>query len=117
MDLPLILWRLTYLVERDDFMNPSRDPEGVELEYLNRTDALNGREVIEIGCGNGRLIWRYAESVSSVVGIDPDFCSVVEAATNRPDNVETRAAFVHGEAENLPFAVEAFECAVLAWSL
>ena len=44
-------------------MDPVRDPEGIEIEYLNRTGVINGRNVIEIGCGDGRItmgnLYRY----------------------------------------------------------
>jgi ubiquinone/menaquinone biosynthesis C-methylase UbiE len=119
-------------------MEPIRDPEGIEIEYLNRTGAIHGRKVVEIGCGNGRLIWRYANIAASVVGVDPDFERLTKALTKRPDKVptkcrrsaenlgkprqtsatvETWAAFAQTEAERLPFPDEAFESAFLAWSL
>ena len=41
-------------------MDPERDLEGIEVEYLNKTGAIDGRRLLEIGCGNGRLAWRYA---------------------------------------------------------
>ena len=98
-------------------MEPIRDPEGIEIEYLNRTGAIHGRKVVEIGCGNGRLIWRYANIAASVVGVDPDSERLTEALTKRPETVETWAAFAQTEAETLPFPDEAFESAFLAWSL
>ena len=109
---------------RDDFMEPIRDPEGIEIEYLNRTGAIHGRKVVEIGCGNGRLIWRYANIAVSAVGVDPKSERLAEALTTRPDKVpktsatvQTWAAFAQAEAESLPFADEAFECAIFGWSL
>ena len=98
-------------------MEPVRDPEGIEIEYLNRTGAIHGRKVVEIGCGNGRLIWRYANHAASVVGVDPDSERLSEAGTTRPETVETWAAFAQADAETLPFPGEAFECAILGWSL
>ena len=98
-------------------MDPIRDPEGIEIEFLNRTGAVHGRKVVEIGCGNGRLIWRYANLAASVVGVDPDSERLAEALTTRPKTVETWAAFAQTEAEMLPFPDEAFETAFLAWSL
>ena len=105
-------------------MDPVRDPEGVEIEFLKRTGVIHGRKVVEIGCGNGRLIWRYANLAASVVGVDPDSERLAEALTTRPDKVpktsatvETWSAFAQAEAESLPFPDEAFECAIFAWSL
>ena len=32
---------------------------------------LGGAEVLEIGCGDGRLTWRYAERAAYVTAIEP----------------------------------------------
>jgi len=98
-------------------MEPVRDPEGIETEFLKRTGVIHGRKVVEIGCGNGRLTWRYADYAASAVGVDPDSERLAEVLTTRPETVETWAAFAQAEAEILPFPDEAFECAILAWSL
>jgi cyclopropane fatty-acyl-phospholipid synthase-like methyltransferase len=37
------------------------DPEGNETDALFALVELEGQEVLEIGCGDGRLTWRYAE--------------------------------------------------------
>ena len=102
---------------REDFIDLICDPEGIEIEVLKRTGAINGRKVLEIGCGNGRLTWRYANFAASAVGVDPDHERLAETFTTRPETVETWVAFTQAEAETLPFPDEAFECAILAWSL
>ena len=98
-------------------MEPERDPEGVEVEYLARTGALQKRKVLEIGCGNGRLIWRYADNAKAVAGIDPDFEPLSEAIASRPESLATPLLVAHAEAVALPFGTETFESAILAWSL
>jgi len=32
---------------------------------------FSGKDVLEIGCGNGRVTWCYADSVASVLAVDP----------------------------------------------
>ena len=98
-------------------MDPIRDPEGIEIEYLDKTGAICGRKVIEIGCGDGRLTWRYANSAAAVAGVDPDFEQVAAAGTGRPEAVQTPVLFTQAEAGALPFPAESFESAILAWSL
>ena len=98
-------------------MDPIYDPEGIEIEVLNRTGAIDGRHVLEIGCGDGRLLWRIADVATSAVGVDLDAEGVAEAATMRPEAVETPAAFMLAGAETLPFSDAAFECVILGWSL
>ncbi|MFN2105274.1 MAG: class I SAM-dependent methyltransferase [Candidatus Promineifilaceae bacterium] len=98
-------------------MEPVRDPEGIEIEILREIGNLYSCSVLEIGCGNGRLIWRYADSVSSIVGIDPDIKKLAEAVTARPPALDTHIIFAQTQAEDLPFADERFETAIFGWSL
>jgi ubiquinone/menaquinone biosynthesis C-methylase UbiE len=98
-------------------MEPVRDPEGKEIEILRETGSLHGRSLLEIGCGNGRLIWRYADSVPSIVGIDPDIEKLAEAVAARPSALDTHMIFAQTQAEDLPFADECFESAIFGWSL
>ncbi len=98
-------------------MQPIRDPEGIEIEFLQRTGAVCGRKVIEIGCGDGRLTWRYANLAASVAGVDPDFERLAETSTARPETAGEPIPFSQAVAEMLPFRDEAFESAIFAWSL
>lgn len=98
-------------------MEPIRDPEGIETEILRKTGCLHGSSVLEIGCGKGRLIWRYADSVSSIVGIDPDIEKLVEAVAARPSALDMDIHFAQTQAEALPFADELFENVIFGWSL
>ena len=98
-------------------MEPTRDPEGVEIEFLEWTGSIDGRKVLEIGFGNGRLAWRYAENARLVAGVDPDVDKLAEAASSRPEILETPLLFTQAEAETLPFPNACFESVLLAWSL
>lgn len=99
-------------------MKPERDPEGIEIEFLQKTGGVTGRKVLEIGCGDGRLIRRYAASAALVVGVDPDAEKLAEAlqqaAGSRP---QQPLILAQSQAEDLPFADAAFESVLLAWSL
>lgn len=98
-------------------MDPLRDPEENEITYLNQLGLLDDARVLEIGCGNGRLTWRYASRPASVTGLDPDPDRLAAALAERPSALTDKVDFLLGNAERLPFAKETFDVAILAWSL
>jgi cyclopropane fatty-acyl-phospholipid synthase-like methyltransferase len=53
-------------------MPNQKDPERVEILHLEKAVTFAGRNVLEIGCGDGRLTWRYVLSAGRVTGVDPD---------------------------------------------
>jgi ubiquinone/menaquinone biosynthesis C-methylase UbiE len=99
-------------------MTAQVDPEGTEGKYLQRyADFESGRpRVLEVGCGDGRLTWRYAHAVRQVIGIDlhPDDLRV--AIIDRPANLEHIADFARADAIQLPFGNGSFDLAIFAWS-
>jgi len=98
-------------------MPNSRDPEDVEIRYLQEFAPLTNARVLEVGCGAGRLIWRYAESARQVVGFDPNMERLETALQTRAPALRTRVSFAQANAQQLPFPVAAFDGAILAWSL
>jgi ubiquinone/menaquinone biosynthesis C-methylase UbiE len=93
------------------------DPEGYETDWIHDFVDFRDRRVLEIGAGNGRLTWRYADAVRWTVGIDYDEEKLYFAPRECPPDLRGVAAWSQAEAENLPFARETFDLAVLAWSL
>ena len=90
-----------------------RDPEQMEPRYLYDYGDLGGRRVLEIGCGEGRLTWRYAATAGQVVAIDPDGNRLVMAL----QDLLNKVLLVRGDAEALPFVGASFERIILSWSL
>jgi ubiquinone/menaquinone biosynthesis C-methylase UbiE len=71
------------------------DPEGAETAALARLASVDGLRVLELGCGDGRLTFRYADAAACVLGIDPD-----------PDRIaDARVALLPRLAERVSFAV------------
>ena len=98
-------------------MTIERDPEEHEIKHLLDFADFTKARVLEIGCGEGRLTWRYAASAQRVTGIDADPKRLSIASGNCPPALRSRVAFALAKAEHLPFPSETFDLAVLAWSL
>jgi cyclopropane fatty-acyl-phospholipid synthase-like methyltransferase len=96
------------------------DPQGRETSaLLSQTGALQGKSVLEIGCGDGRLTWRYALAAARVVGIDPDGEKVVKAIQDRPVEIDDKVQFLASDLFTYTQANpgERFDLALLSWSL
>ena len=63
----------------------SIDPEGVEARVINSLVDFADRDILEIGCGNGRMTWGYASAARSVLALDTDGAAITEAKTGAVD--------------------------------
>ena len=97
-------------------MTPARDVDNAEAHVLRSCGYFDGANVLEIGCGDGRLTWLYAARAKSVLGIDPEEEEIAAARSATPPELAERVRFEVGTAEDLSKAA-AFEVAFLSWSL
>ena len=95
------------------------DPEGNETAALFDLVDLEGREVLEIGCGDGRLTWRYADRAAHVTAIEPFEDAIARANSRLSETPNERIEFRHVAFEDFAVATGAdvFDVALLSWSL
>lgn len=98
-------------------MSLHKDPEGSEAKALHKFVDFAGQRVLEIGCGEGRLSWKYARRARSVTGLDLDHDALRIAIVDRPRALTESLHFAEADSVNLPFPHETFDIALLAWSL
>ncbi len=98
-------------------MPMQKDPEGAETRFLHDIVDVTNAHVLEIGCGEGRLTWRYAASADKVVGIDLDTVRLATAHRECPPKLQANTGFTLATTNTLPFPSEAFDLAILAWSM
>jgi cyclopropane fatty-acyl-phospholipid synthase-like methyltransferase len=95
------------------------DPEGQETAALFGLVDLDGREVLEIGSGAGRLTWRYADRVASATTVEPFAGSFDRAGREMPEDLRDTVHLRHAPFET--FASEqgpaSFDVVILSWSL
>ena len=71
------------------------DPQGRELELIGRVADVAGKDVLDIGCGDGRTSRRLAGRGATVLGVDPDGAALARARAVEPgDTCRFRAADV-----------------------
>jgi SAM-dependent methyltransferase len=81
-------------------------------DVLGETTIIGGRKLLEIGCGDGRLLnWAQAQGALPL-GLEPNHDQLARARHNAPG-----ALLVAGRAERLPFAGASFELVVCFNSL
>jgi ubiquinone/menaquinone biosynthesis C-methylase UbiE len=97
-------------------MAVEKDPEQNETKYLRRQADARGKRILEVGCGDGRLTWRYAEAARRVSGIDLDREGLRVASIERASDLEHVATFAQADSVHLPFPTQAFDIAILSWS-
>jgi ubiquinone/menaquinone biosynthesis C-methylase UbiE len=98
-------------------MTLQKDPEGIEKKALHKFADLSNKHILEIGCGEGRLTWKYASVSSLTAGFDPDHDALRVARADSPVALRGHVHFTQASANQIPFAKETFDIAVLAWSL
>jgi predicted RNA methylase len=96
-----------------------KDPEGKETAALNAMVEFKDRSVLEIGCGDGRLTWRYAANTARVVAIDPDGERIESARANMPDTLRGRVYFTKSSLAEYASTCDdrKFDIALFSWSL
>jgi len=94
------------------------DPAGDEIQALKKAASWRGRNVLEVGCGDGRLTLRLAGlGALSILAIDPDAALVREARKTLPERYRGRIRYQVGSVERLRRRRDQFDIAVLSWSL
>jgi ubiquinone/menaquinone biosynthesis C-methylase UbiE len=94
-----------------------KDPEGTEVAALGALADFDGMRVIEVGCGDGRLTWTYADRAAKVLGIDTESESIAAARQATPPELADKVRFRVADAVKLRVRPAGFDIAFLSWSL
>jgi ubiquinone/menaquinone biosynthesis C-methylase UbiE len=94
-----------------------KDATGTEARALAELADFDGKRVLEIGCGDGRMTFLYADKAREVLGVDVEEESIREAQAAVPDRLADRVEFRVADAEALDVPRQRFDIAFLSWSL
>ncbi len=101
-------------------MNITIDPERNEVDaLLEFVGDLQGKRVLEIGAGDGRLTWRYAPNAGEVVGIDPNPERINRAKNDMPEGLRGHVVMLETTLEEFQRDVQEslFDVALMSWAL
>jgi ubiquinone/menaquinone biosynthesis C-methylase UbiE len=93
------------------------DPEGAEIRALARLAPLDGLRVLELGCGDGRVTFRYASSARSVLAVDPDAERIEKARVAMPADLAGIVTFAVSGAADVDAPRRSFGLALFSSSL
>jgi SAM-dependent methyltransferase len=87
----------------------------LELDTVRELVDLTDKRVLEMGSGNGRFTFLYAEAAAYVLGIDPKRLEIGEARRARPASLTRSVKFRVAKTISPPR--RPFEVALFSWSL
>ncbi len=96
--------------------NQASDPAGVIDTTIDALHPLHGAEVVDIGCGTGFHLPRFAARGARVVGVEPHLPLVHRAQQRLTAGGEHTASVLAGDAEALPLADASVDVAHARWA-
>jgi ubiquinone/menaquinone biosynthesis C-methylase UbiE len=96
-----------------------KDPERNDLTTLQHMVDIKDLTILEIGCGDGRFTWRYADQAASVTAIDPNGEMIATARAHLPRELKGQVSFLETTIEDFipSYKGQGFDLAIFSWSL
>jgi ubiquinone/menaquinone biosynthesis C-methylase UbiE len=87
--------------------------KGIHDTMKETTGSWEGKDILDVGCGTGRLLLRGAEEANKLVGVDLS-SEMVKASIQQffYHEFSGKSEFLVADAENLPFEDESFHLAL-----
>jgi len=105
------IWKFPAVYELE---NNASDPDGLIDAELRRLQSWSGADVLDIGCGTGFHLPRFAADAANVIGVEPhaDLVSLAQRRVASYANVDVR----QGSAQALPVADRSVDLAHARWA-
>jgi 2-polyprenyl-3-methyl-5-hydroxy-6-metoxy-1,4-benzoquinol methylase len=94
------------------------DPDLRELAAVERIGVdFTGLRVLDVGCGDGRLVFRIADRAATVVGVDVDEERIADARAHTPPHFADKVEFRVADIVELEDPPSSFDLVFFTWSL
>jgi 2-polyprenyl-3-methyl-5-hydroxy-6-metoxy-1,4-benzoquinol methylase len=93
------------------------DPEGVEKRAIHQLVDFEGKRVFEIGCGEGRITWYYANEAAHALAIDLDGPALTIARDQTPPELKSKVDFRIADLLDIDLGNEVYDVGIFAWSM
>jgi 2-polyprenyl-3-methyl-5-hydroxy-6-metoxy-1,4-benzoquinol methylase len=93
------------------------DADGSERRALHELVDFASTDVLEIGCGNGRATWCYADCAASVLAVDPREKDIEHARQHTPEALRGRLTFEAADVSVLELTPGAFDVVLFSRSI
>ena len=93
------------------------DLEHAETRVIHDLVDFTDRDVLEVGCGDGRMTWRFAQRARSVLGLDPAAAAIETARRAVPIGLGAKVRFQVADITTIQLPQAAFDVVVFSWSL
>jgi ubiquinone/menaquinone biosynthesis C-methylase UbiE len=98
-------------------MAVEEDPVHTETRVIHDLIDFSGTDVLEVGCGDGRLTGRYADRTRSVLAIDRDAAAIEQARASLPELLWHTVTFQVADITSIKLSPAAFDVVVFSYSL
>ena len=93
------------------------DPEEVEKRAIHQLVDFKGKRVFEVGCGDGRMTWLYANEAAQVLAFDPNEASISIARKDTPPALESKVDFRMAGIGEIDLAQGGYDVGIFSWSI
>lgn len=98
-------------------MGFSVDQDGVETTMIHDLVDFDGARVLEVGCGDGRLTWGYADEAAEIVALDVNEKKIEAAIDACPEELRAKLMFKTADIISYDTGDDSFDTAILSYSL
>ena len=88
-----------------------------EGELLRTLVHFTGKQILELGGGDGRMTRHFAADSAYTILSDSDISELTTARQELSDTMSTKVALHNATAQHLPYPSNSFDIVVFSWSL